>query len=165
MKRKALFFLFLAAVILNGLISLQLYGASRDLKRNEVRMKGYRVLPLERIICRRIDEDFLEELSEADFVIVTESREIRGFVYQIISDLIPMKEGAWTFHEVGQPLGPGIDRKYLSEIPTGAIHYSWDPSPHDTFTELFSATEEQIQAGAPAPEVAIAEIKMRSISQ
>jgi hypothetical protein len=76
-----------------------------------------------------------------------------------------MKEGAWTFHEVGQPLGPGIDRKYLSEIPTGAIHYSWDPSPHDTFTELFSATEEQIQAGAPALEVAIAEIKMRSISQ
>jgi hypothetical protein len=158
-KKRFFIAAFVLGMAINGVISSFLYTQHASLRPLLDEVSANRTWSPEIILCRRMDRDDLSDILKADLVLVSKSREIDGSIYQIITEIIPLKKGAWSFHEVGQPIGPGIETRFLSEIPSGAIHYSWDPSPHNTFTDLFAPTPAQREAGAPSLEDVIARIR------
>lgn len=158
--KKALFLIAIVLVIyLNAVVSLKLHRDRESLDQLAKQLKRPEEGLFEVLFCHRIEEDDFQSIFEADLVLVSKTRVIDGFAYQIISEIIPLKEGAYSFHEVGQPIGPGIEIRHLSEVPEGAIHYSRDPSPHDTFTDLYAPTSAQQEAGAPSLQAVISRIR------
>ena len=160
--KKALYLIAIALVVyLNGAVSLKLHRDRESLDQLAKQLKRPEEGFFEVFFCHRIDEDDFQSIFESDhdLVLVSKTRVIDGFAYQIISEIIPLKEGAYSFHEVGQPIGPGIETRHLSEVPEGAIHYSWGPSQHGIFTDLYAPTSSQQEAGAPSFEEIISRIR------